>query len=65
MLGGQDDLGKLLGVNKDWLVKAIEAVGIYGEIFDRHFGEKSVVKMARGPNALSTKGGLMYPMPLD
>lgn len=65
MLGGQDDLGKLLGVNKDWLVKAIEAVGNYGEIFDRHFGEKSVVKMARGPNALSTKGGLMYAAPFN
>jgi general L-amino acid transport system substrate-binding protein len=60
MLGTQDDLGKLLGVNKDWLVKVIESVGNYGEIFDRHFGEKSVVKMARGQNALATKGGLMY-----
>jgi general L-amino acid transport system substrate-binding protein len=65
MLGAQDDLGKLLGVNKDWLVKVIEAVGNYGEIFDRHFGEKSVVKMARGRNALAAKGGLMYSPPFN
>lgn len=65
MLGAQDDLGKLLGVRRDWLVNVIESVGNYGEIFDRHFGEKSVVKMARGPNALAAKGGLMYSAPFN
>jgi general L-amino acid transport system substrate-binding protein len=65
MLGAQDDLGKTLGVARDWLVKVIEAVGNYGEIFDRHFGEKSVVKMARGQNALAAKGGLMYSPPFN
>ena len=65
MLGTQDDLGKLLGLRRDWLVSVIAAVGNYGEVFDRHFGEKSVVKMARGQNALATKGGLMYSAPFN
>ena len=65
MLGTQDDLGKLLGLNKDWLVKVIEAVGNYGEIFDRHFGAKSVLKMGRGQNDLATRGGLMYSPPFQ
>jgi general L-amino acid transport system substrate-binding protein len=65
MLGAQDDLGKLLGLDKDWLVKVIEAVGNYGEIFDRHFGAKSLVKMGRGQNALASKGGLMYSAPFN
>ena len=43
----------------------IETVGNYGELFDRHFGEKSLVKMARGQNALASKGGLMYSAPFN
>lgn len=65
MLGAQDDLGKLLGVSRDWLVRVVEAVGNYGEIFDRHFGAKSIVKMARGQNALAANGGLMYSPPFN
>jgi general L-amino acid transport system substrate-binding protein len=65
MLGAQDDLGKLIGLHKDWLAKAIESVGNYGEVFDRHFGEKSLVKMGRGQNALAGKGGLMYSPPFN
>ena len=65
MLGARDDLGKLLGIDKDWLVKLIQTVGNYGEIFDRHFGKNSVVKMARGRNALARDGGLMYAAPFN
>lgn len=65
MLGVQDDLGKLLGLNKDWLAKVVEAVGSYGEVFDRHFGAKSLVKMGRGQNDLATRGGLMYSPPFQ
>lgn len=65
MLGAQDELGKLLGVDNDWLVKVIAAVGNYGEIFDRHFGKNSPVNMARGQNALASDGGLMYSAPFN
>jgi general L-amino acid transport system substrate-binding protein len=65
MLGTQDDLGKLIGLDKDWLARVIKAVGNYGDIFDRHFGKDSQVKMARGVNALSRDGGLMYSPPFN
>jgi len=65
MLGAQDDLGKLMGLDKDWLVRVISAVGNYGEIYDRHFGKNSLVKMARGLNALAKDGGLMYSAPFN
>lgn len=65
MLGAQDELGALLGLGNDWLLKVIEAVGNYGEIFDRHFGKNSQVGMARGQNALAQDGGLMYSAPFN
>ncbi len=65
MLGAQDELGKLLGVDNDWLVDVVAAVGNYGEIFDRHFGKNSPVNMARGQNALARDGGLMYAAPFN
>ncbi|WP_064253179.1 transporter substrate-binding domain-containing protein [Sinorhizobium americanum] len=65
MLGAQDELGKLLGLDNDWLVKVISATGNYGEIFDRHFGKGSQVNMARGQNALARDGGLMYSPPFN
>jgi general L-amino acid transport system substrate-binding protein len=65
MLGRQDDLGKLLGLDKEWLLRVIQGVGNYGEIFDKHFGKNSQVKMARGLNALTRDGGLMYVPPFN
>jgi general L-amino acid transport system substrate-binding protein len=45
------------------MVSVIEAVGNYGEIYDRHFGTKSPVDMPRGQNNLASKGGLLYSPP--
>ena len=64
LLGGSDDLGKLLGLDKDWSYNAIKAVGNYGEIFDRNVGPNSVLKLPRGANNLWNKGGLLYAMPV-
>jgi general L-amino acid transport system substrate-binding protein len=63
MLGADDDLGRQLGLSRDWLVRVIEAVGNYGEIYDRHFGSKSPVNMPRGQNNLASHGGLLYSPP--
>jgi general L-amino acid transport system substrate-binding protein len=63
MLGIDDDLGGRLGLGRDWLVRMIEAVGNYGEIYDRHFGAKSPVNMPRGQNNLASHGGLLYSPP--
>jgi general L-amino acid transport system substrate-binding protein len=45
------------------MVKVIEAVGNYGEIYDRNVGEGSTLKLDRGQNQLWENGGLMYSPP--
>jgi general L-amino acid transport system substrate-binding protein len=64
LLGKGEDLGKMLGLDKEWLLRALTAVGNYGEIFERHLGEKTAIGLKRGANALWTHGGLMYALPL-
>ena len=36
----------------------------YGEIFDRHLGPGSPLKLERGYNNLWTNGGLLYAPPI-
>ncbi len=64
LLGGAEDMGRLLGLDKEWAYRAIRAVGNYGEIFDRNLGANSPLKLPRGSNQLWTKGGLMYAPPI-
>jgi len=63
LLGSEGNLGAMLGLEKDWALNIIKAVGNYGEIFDRHLGPKTPLALERGLNALWTKGGLMYAPP--
>ncbi len=64
MLGATEDLGKHLGLDKEWLARSIKAVGNYGEIFERNAGPKTALNLPRGKNALWSEGGLMYAPPL-
>ena len=64
LLGSGEDLGRLLGLDKEWALRAVKAVGNYGEIFDRNLGANSPLKLPRGRNQLWTKGGLIYAPPL-
>ena len=66
MLGQEEGskLGTDLGLTEDWVVNIIKGVGNYGESFERNIGAGSPLKIARGINALWTKGGLQYAMPL-
>jgi general L-amino acid transport system substrate-binding protein len=48
----------------DWVVNIVKATGNYGEIFERNVGAGSPLKIARGINALWTKGGLQYAPPI-
>jgi general L-amino acid transport system substrate-binding protein len=64
LLGVEGDFGKQLGVNNDWAYQIIKAVGNYGESFERNVGMGSPIKIARGLNALWTKGGLQYAPPI-
>jgi general L-amino acid transport system substrate-binding protein len=64
ILGMSEDTGKLLGLDKEWMARAIRATGNYGEIFERNVGPKSALKLPRGANNLWNKGGLMYAPPV-
>lgn len=64
MLGHSGDSGKLLGLDRAWLVRALLATGNYGEIFSRHVGPQSPLDLPRGLNAQWQRGGLMYAMPM-
>ena len=55
--------GKALGIPPGWVVRVIETVGNYGEIFERNLGNESPLKLDRGLNRLWTQGGLMYAPP--
>jgi len=52
-----------LGLDADFVVNVIRAVGNYGEIYDRNVGEGSALGLERGLNALWTDGGLQYAPP--
>jgi general L-amino acid transport system substrate-binding protein len=64
LLGTSEDSGKLLGLDKEWLARALKAGGNYGEIFERNMGAKSALGLPRGSNNLWSKGGLHYAPPV-
>lgn len=64
LLGVEGDLGKKLGLDNDWAVRLISAVGNYGEIFDRNVGKGSPLNIARGINRLWNQGGILYAPPV-
>jgi general L-amino acid transport system substrate-binding protein len=64
LLGTTEDTGKLLGLDKEWMARAIKATGNYGEMFERNVGPKSALALPRGVNNLWNKGGLMYAYPI-
>ncbi|MCE2968829.1 MAG: amino acid ABC transporter substrate-binding protein [Burkholderiales bacterium] len=64
ILGTSEDTGKLLGLDRDWMVNAIRTTGNYGEIFERNVGPKSPLGLPRGVNNLWSKGGIMYAPPV-
>lgn len=61
LLGADGDLG--LGLDADWVVDVISAVGNYGEIYDRNLGPDTAMNLDRGLNELWTNGGLLYAAP--
>jgi len=65
LLGETDELGRGLGLDKDWAYRIIKQVGNYGEAFERNLGSGSPLKLERGLNALWTSGGLLYAPPFN
>ena len=64
LLGVEGKFGEAVGLSNDWAYRAIKLVGNYGEAFERNVGAGSVLKIARGKNALWTNGGLQYAPPV-
>ncbi|MBI3516224.1 MAG: amino acid ABC transporter substrate-binding protein, partial [Proteobacteria bacterium] len=58
MLGVTPGMGKALNLDEEWMVRAVKAVGNYGEIFERNVGKNTPLKLERGQNDLWTRGGL-------
>ncbi len=64
LLGALHGYGQSLGLPDDWAVPVIEAVGNYGELFERTLGSRSVMKLPRGADNLYTNGGVLDPLPI-
>ena len=62
LLGADGELGKALGLERDWAVRAIKAVGNYGEMYERNLGAKGAVVIPRenSLNRLWRDGGLLF-----
>jgi general L-amino acid transport system substrate-binding protein len=64
MLGSEGSMGKMLGLDPQWAVRAIAAEGNYSEIFEKYLGSKTPLGLARGLNALYKNGGILYAPPI-
>ncbi len=62
LLGTEGDFGKKMGLDNEWLLRAIKVGGNYGEIYDANFGPKAL-DLPRGMNNLWSKGGQQYALP--
>lgn len=60
-MGRIGDLGRMLGLENDWAVQVVRAVGNYGELWERNMAP---IGFPRGPNKLWTQGGLQYAPPM-
>ena len=61
IVGKTPGMGKAIGLPEDWVVKAVKAVGNYGEIWDRNIKPLGI---PRGLNNLWNKGGILFAPPL-
>jgi len=64
LVGTEGKFGEAIGLGNDWAYRIVKHVGNYGESFEKNVGEGSLLKIARGQNALWTKGGLQYAPPI-
>ena len=63
LLGTDGGLGPMLGAPADYGLRLVEALGNYGEIFERNLGSGSPLKIERGLNRLYSQGGVLYAPP--
>jgi general L-amino acid transport system substrate-binding protein len=64
LLGIEGQFGSLLGLDADFMVNVISAVGNYGEIYERNLGPAGTNIPREGTlNASWKQGGLLYAPP--
>ena len=63
LLGTEPEPVQQLGLEPTAMLTAIEAVGNYGEIYNRNLGPDTQFNIPRGLNAEWSDGGLLYGMP--
>ena len=63
-VGAEGGLGKMLGLDDAWALRAVTAAGNYSEIYERNLGVKSRLGIPRGLNQLWSMGGVLYAPPL-
>jgi general L-amino acid transport system substrate-binding protein len=66
LLGAEGEFGQAdLGLDTDFVVDVIKAVGNYGEIYDRYMGPDGLsFTLPRAQNELWQNGGLIYAPPM-
>ncbi len=64
LLGTAGTFGVDLGLDAEWAVRAIKAVGNYGEMFERNLGKSTKLGIERGLNARWNDGGILYAPPV-
>lgn len=63
MLGKTGSLWADMGLDQEFAVRIIEAIGNYDEIWNRNIGPATPLRLERGINALWTQGGLQFAPP--
>ena len=64
LLGTLHGYGQSLDLPDTWAVPVIEAVGNFGEMFERTLGAHSVMQLPRGADNLLSNGGVLDPLPI-
>jgi general L-amino acid transport system substrate-binding protein len=62
-LGVEGEIGKGMGLSKDFAARVVKHVGNYGEIYERNLGSATKFNLPRGLNKLWKDGGIMYAPP--
>lgn len=63
-IGKEGKFGEELGLANDWAYQIVKQVGNYSESYEKHLGLNTPLLLARGANALWTKGGILYAPPI-
>jgi len=64
LLGVEGSFGENIGLTNDWAYNIIKMVGNYEETFNANVGPDTPLGIARGVNALWSKGGILYAPPI-